>query len=143
MLSASTATELRPPRRGVRYLSGSALCAVVNNVVLIGVDAVQGPLIAGVLLSWFLGGMTGFVWHSRLTYNTSLSLGAFLRFMAGALLGIPLAWAVLWLLTQALGWAMWLASPTATVILFCYHYLNAFLAIHWHQAMAAIRARVG
>lgn len=142
MPSASTATDLRPSRRGLRYLAGSALCALVNNVVLIGVDAVGGPLIAGVMLSWLFGGITGFVWHSRLTYNAALSTPAFLRFMAGALLGIPLAWAVLWLLTHVLGWSMWLASPAATVILFCYHYLNAFLAIHWHKAAASIRARL-
>ncbi len=140
MLSASSAADLRPPRRGLRYLAGAGLCALVNNVVLIGVDAAQWPLIVGVLLSWFLGGLTGFVWHSRLTYNTALSFAAFLRFMAGALLGIPLAWAVLWLCTIPLGWPIWLAGPISTVILFCYHYLNAFLAIHWHKATASLKA---
>ncbi len=140
MLSASSAADLGRPRRGLHYLGGAGLCALVNNVVLICVDAAQWPLITGVLLSWFFGGLTGFFWHSRLTYNTGLSIAAFLRFMAGALLGIPLAWAVLWLCTIPLGWPMWLAGPVSTMILFCYHYLNAFLAIHWHKATALLRA---
>lgn len=140
MLSVSSKTRAPQTRTSFRYLAGSGLCALVNNAVLIGVAAFQGPLIAGVLLSWLLGGVTGFCWHSRFTYQSPLSLPAFLRFMTGALMGIPLAWAVLWMLTQVLGWSMWLASPTATVTLFCYHYVNAFLAIHWQTALASIKA---
>lgn len=135
--------ESHAPSRNFRYLAGAALCALVNNVVLIGVDALQWPLISGVLLSWLLGGGTGFVWHSRLTYNMALSFAAFLRFMAGALLGIPLAWAMLWLCTSPFGWPMWLAGPVSTVILFCYHYINAFMAIRWHKAAALLRAWMG
>ncbi|MGK2911965.1 MAG: GtrA family protein [Sphingobium sp.] len=139
LLSTSSATDLLHNRRRLRYLAGAILCASVNNVVLIGVNTLRGPLIAGVLASWLLGGMTGFVWHSRLTYRSPLSLMAFLRFMAGALLGIPLAWTVLWTLTTALGLTMWLASPMATAILFCYHYFNAFLAIRLPKVLASFR----
>lgn len=139
MLSISSGPETPQVRRNVRYLAGAALCALVNNVVLIGVDAFGGPLIAGVLLSWLCGGVTGFVWHSQLTYKTPLSSAAFLRFMTGVLIGIPLSWGVLWLLTHVLGWSMWLASPTATVALFCYNYLNAFVAIRWKAAWSTIK----
>ncbi len=126
---------------GMRYLGGAGLCAAVSAAVLIGVDHFRGPLLAGVLLSWLAGGMTGYLWHSRITYGETLGLRACARFLGGALLGVPLAWLVLWVLGERLGWPMWLAAPATTVILFCYHYLNALVAIRWTRLRRPLSAR--
>jgi len=112
-----------------RYIAGAALCALTNNIVLIAADALGYSLLAGVLLTWLTGGTIGYAWHGRITYGQPLNLAAYARFLAGAALGIPLAWGVLWLLARALGWPMWLAAPGTTAVLFCYHWLNARLAI--------------
>lgn len=140
MPSISSGNDRQCRRNGVRYLVGAVVCSLINTLVLIGVDALGGPLISGVLLSWIAGGTTGFVWHSRITYDVSLSFSAFLRFLGGALLGIPMAWLVLWTLTQPFGLPVWLASPVATAVLFFYHYANAFLAIRWVKALALVRS---
>ena len=100
-------------------------------MVLIAADARGLPLLVGVLLAWLCGGTIGFAWHCRITYARQLDLAAYFRFLAGAMLGIPLAWAAVWLFARALGWPMWLSAPTATALLFGYHWLNARLAIRW------------
>lgn len=116
---------------GLRYGTGAVLCALVSNAVLIAADRVGWPLLAGVVLSWLGGGLVGYVWHARVTYRARLTPLAAMRFLGGSSLGIPLAWAVLALLSQGLGWPMVLAAPTATVVLSGYHALNAFVAIRW------------
>lgn len=113
----------------IRYFAGALLCAGINNVVLIGGDALALPLSASVFGSWFLGGVTGYVWHAKVTYRADMSLGGCGRFLAGAAAGVPLAWAVLLLFRQWLGWRMEIAAPVATVVLFFYNYVNARFAI--------------
>ena len=126
---------------GARYLMGAALCALVSNAVLVAMDWLDWPLLASVLLSWLAGGLTGYAWHSQITYGEPPSLAALVRFLAGSLLGVPLAWAALFVLHDLAGWAIWLAAPATTVLLFCYHWCNARLAIRWHHLTGAIRAR--
>lgn len=132
MPSRSSPTDTRPLRHSLRYVGGAATCALVNNLVLITADAFGCMLIVGILLSWLSGGTTGFLWHSVVTYQTKPTLSAFGRFMAGALAGIPLAWAALWLFHESWRWPMWAAGPSATAALFIYHYINALIAVRWH-----------
>ena len=126
---------------GVRYIAGAGLCAIVSNAILIAVDAVHWPLVAGVLLSGLGGGLTGYAWHARITYASTLTVAAWLRFMSGAMLGIPLAWLALWFFQSVLGWPMWLAAPAATGALFCYHYLNALVSIRWARLRRHLSAK--
>lgn len=122
--------------RGLRYVTGACLCALISNVVLISGDWLGWTLAANVILSWLAGGSTGYLWHANITYSTATSWAAYLRFLGGALLGIPLAWLALWVCQQLLGWPMWLAAPAATLVLFGYHWANAFIAIKWRHGMA-------
>lgn len=116
-------------QRNQRYLAGAVLCALVNNVVLIAGDWFSLLLTANVLAAWLAGSLTGYFWHSAITYRSPRSLAGLLRFLTGTLLGIPLAWLVLFVLRDLLGLPMWLASPVMTLVLFLYNYLNARLAI--------------
>lgn len=133
MPSASPTAEIATPAgrtaHGARYLAGAVLCAVINNIVLIGADAFGLPLAVGVAASWAIGGMTGYLWHARITYGTALSGVSCGQFLAGVAAAIPLTWAVLAGLKHWLGLPMVVAAPVATVILFAYNYLNARLAI--------------
>ena len=129
--------------RSLRYLVGAGLCALVSNAVLIAMDLLDCPLLANVLLSWFAGGLIGYVWHSQVTYGEPARLSALARFMGGALLGVPLAWAALYLFHDLAGWPMWLAAPATTVVLFCYHWCNAWLAIRWTPARRALSGWLG
>ena len=143
MPSGSSPPEKTRTAHGARYMLGAGLCALANNIMLIAVDSLGWPLLAGVLLSWLAGGVTGYLWHARITYGHPLRVAAFLRFMSGALFGIPLAWAVLLLFRQVVGWPMLLAGPAATIVLFCYHWCNAWLAIRWTPARRALSGWLG
>ena len=114
---------------GGRYAGGAVLCALVNNVILIGGARLGAPDLAGVLVAWASGGTIGYLWHCRLTFRAAPSWPGYLRFMSGTLLGIPLTWLLIALLRGPLGWPMEAAAPATTVILVVYNYLNARLAI--------------
>ena len=116
-------------QRNQRYLGGAVLCALINNVVLITGDWLALPLTANVLAAWLAGSLTGYLWHSAVTYRSPRSFAGLFRFLTGTLLGIPLAWLVLFVLRELIGLPMWLASPVMTLVLFLYNYLNARFAI--------------
>ncbi|MFY7835987.1 MAG: GtrA family protein [Novosphingobium sp.] len=124
-----------------RYGSGSVLCAVVSNTVLIVCDMRHYPLVVGVMLSLLGGSSTGYLWHTNVSFKTSASSRSFLQFMGGAIIGLPFAWALLWLFRECWVWPMWLAGLTTTIILFAYHYCNAFLAMSGNRIRSILSRR--
>lgn len=118
----------------VRYAGGAVLCALSNNIVLIGGDAAGLPQWASVLLAWATGGTLGYLWHHRVTFRAPPKLAGYFSMMTGGLLALPITYAVIALLHGVLRWPMWLAAPAMTVIMFGYNYLNARLAILWRGA---------
>lgn len=120
-----------------RYAGGAVLCALVNNLVLIGGDMAGLSQLACVLAAWAMGGTIGYLWHHRLTFRAPPSLAGYRNMMAGTLLGLPLTYAIIAVLHGWLGWPMWLAAPVMTVIMVAYNYLNARLAILWRRGKAA------
>ena len=116
---------------GARYAGGAVLCALVNNVILIGGAKAGLPDLAGVLIAWFAGGTTGYFYHGQFTFRQAPTRRSYLQFMSGTALGIPITWVLLLALRQGLGLPMEIAAPTTTVVLVLYNYLNARIALHW------------
>lgn len=116
-----------------RYLSVGALVTVVNNLLLIGGDRAGLGYAALMALTWLVGGSLGYVLHARHTFRQRHGWAAYTRFMGGVALGVPLAWALLWLLHSVLALPMWLAAPLATVAMLAYNYAAARLAILWRR----------
>lgn len=115
----------------VRYLGMGGMVAVLNNIVLIGGDRLgltYAPLMA---LSWVVGGTAGYLLHARYTFRAPHGWLAYVRFMAGVALGVPVAWAMLVGLKSGLRLPMWLAAPVTTVGMVAYNYLSARVAIIW------------
>lgn len=116
-----------------RYLVVGAACALVNNVILIGGDAMglaHGILIA---LTWAIGCSLGYVLHAGWTFRQPRSASAYLRFMAGCALGVPIAWASLVLFAGLLALPMWQAAPLSTLAMIAYNYASARIAILWRR----------
>lgn len=112
-----------------RYVASAAICALVNNLVLIGADRV-GLGYAGVLAaSWGISGSLGYVLHSRYTFRADASFVGYARFMGGVALGIPLAFVTIWLFRSGLNWPMWASAPSATLVMVVFNYLSARVAI--------------
>lgn len=112
-----------------RYAVSGAICAILNNIILIGGDRLGMDYLPLVLLSWLIGGSTGFALHAKVSFRTKVRWRGYVQFMAGIALAIPVALAVIVLLTRVFGFPMAMAAPTATVAMIAYNYLNARLAI--------------
>jgi putative flippase GtrA len=112
-----------------RYALSGAICAVVNNLVLIGADRL-GLGYAGVLAaSWGISGSLGYALHTRFTFFAAPSWMAYARFMAGVALGIPLAFVAIWCFRSGLNWPMWASAPSATIVMVAFNYFSARVAI--------------
>lgn len=120
-------------RTGPRYLGGAILCALINNVSLIAGDQLGIADIVSVLISSFVGGTAGYLWHSRVTFRHELAMAAYVQFMAGMAIGIPLTWLSILFFRHVIGWPMTISSPATTLVLFVYNYANARLAIRFRK----------
>lgn len=127
----------------MRYLAGAVLCVAVNNVALFCNEAMGGSLARGVLLSWISGGLTGYLWHALITYRKPISFRGCAKFLAGALLGIPLAWLTLWILTVLLMVPILLAGPVTSLAMFGYHYANTLFALRLNRRRSAASQPIG
>lgn len=121
----------------LRYSGGAVLCALLNNAILIGGDWLGLADWSSVFIAWASGGTLGYLWHHRVTFRAPGSLAGYLRMLAGTLVALPLAYAIIAILHGLLLWPMALAAPTMTVLMVFYNYLNARIAIRWRRRGAA------
>jgi putative flippase GtrA len=113
---------------------------VINNVVLIGGDRLGVAYPVLVVLTWAIGGSVAYYLHVHLTFRTTANWTGFVRFMAGVAVGIPLAIAVLLVLVSWARLPMWIAAPTATLLMLLYNYINARVAILWRKSRSENRS---
>lgn len=111
------------------FLGGSMLCAGINNAILIAGDWLSVHYAVLLVVCYFTSSSVGYVYHSRITFNRTMSGGGYANFVAGVWLGLPVSYALIALMTDWLGWPMGIAAPVMTLIMFAYHYGVARLAI--------------
>jgi putative flippase GtrA len=107
----------------IRYLGSGAICALVNNAVLIISDKAGIDYFGLLALSWGITGSIGYALRARLTWM------GYSRFLAGVALGIPMTLACLVLFKSFLHLPMWQAAPATTVVMLFFNYISARLAI--------------
>lgn len=112
-----------------RYAVNGAICAAINNVILIVGDRLGGNHLFLVFLTWLIGSSVGFALHARISFRAPLRLAGYVQFMAGGAFGMPLAFALLVFLADICRLPMVIAAPIMTAIMILYNYLNARLAI--------------
>jgi putative flippase GtrA len=112
-----------------RYIASGVVCALVNNIILIGSHQLGLGYFGILAMSWAIGGSIGYALHSRLTFRAAASMIGYVRFMTNVAMGVPLAFILLWLLLSALLWPMWAAAPASTILMFFFNYLGARIAI--------------
>ena len=122
-------------KRASRYLFVSLFCILVNNGVLIALDAAGIHYIIGVVISATLMIPLGFILQSRITFaTTGAAWPGFVRYSAVMVLNTPLAWLLLWAIHGQAGISMIYASPLMTAILFVWNYLASGWAILARQS---------
>jgi putative flippase GtrA len=116
-------------RRIPRYTMVAIFCALLHNVILIGMDALGANVFwcqtasAAVLLP------VGFWLQSHVTFRSERSWGGFLRYSGALITNFPVALGVLWFTRDLLALPMWAAAPFSSAALFCWNYLTSSWAL--------------
>ena len=116
-------------RRPARYLVVGAACAITHNLLMIAGDAVGLHYFPLTLLSFMLVTPLAFCLHLRFTFAETASVSRFFRFALGVAAAYPVALLSMFVLVSLLHLPMVLAAPIATVMMFCWNYVSASLAI--------------
>jgi len=113
----------------LRYGIVSLICFIVNNALLIGLDAMHVPLGLTLLISAGLMILLGFVLQALITFSVPLTWAAFGRYTLVMLPNIPGAYILLWLLKIWLEVPMHYAAPIVTTIMLLWNGVGSVWAL--------------
>ena len=104
-------------RKATSYGLVSLVCFVLNNLLLIGLDALGQPLWLCLIIAASVMIIIGFFLQAFFTFSVPFSGHAFWRYALMMSPNIPLAYGLLWLLNTKLDLAMHFAAPIATTLM--------------------------
>jgi putative flippase GtrA len=130
---------LQLPREPSRYLVIGAVCALLNNLILIGGDAAGLHYIASIMLTFMMVLPVSYLAHACWTFDVALSWTAFGRFVIGSVSSLFVASLTIWFFFALLGLPMAASAPLATVAMTVYNFAMTRWAIRRH-ARPDIRA---
>jgi putative flippase GtrA len=110
-----------------RYTLIGLVCALLNYVIMLAVDAAGGHYLVGTTIAFVAVTPVGFLLHSRFTFAEPLRTAAFVRYVGGVASAYPVAVALLAFLCSGLRLSVAVAWPIATVAIFGWN----FTAAHW------------
>jgi len=113
----------------IRYIAVGAICAAMNNILLIGLCAVGFNWLSSAFIVCGPIIVVGFVLHTFITFKTKATLGAFLRYSAALLANYPILIIGLFLLCDILHLPVLVAGPVTTIALFAWNYVGTRWAI--------------
>jgi len=106
----------------IRYGSTGAVCACISNFIVISGSLTGIDYLNAVALSFVLVTPLGYFLQSRFTFGVDLSVRHFIRFVGSVAVGATLFLALIGLLHSVLDVPVWIASPLATLLIFCWNY---------------------
>jgi putative flippase GtrA len=115
--------------RSARYIAIGAICAIINNVIIIAGDLVHFHYTIGITVAFFVTTPIGYLLHCAFTFNTTPSLQRFARFASGLATAFPLSLLLMAIFCSGLHIPVAIASPITTVLLFIWNYTSADWAI--------------
>lgn len=117
-------------RKAGSYGLVSLFCFILNNMLLIGMDALGQPLWLTLAVSATAMIVIGFVLQSVFTFAAPLTWPAFGRYTVMMLPNVPLAFGLLWLLNERLSLPMIYSAPIATTLLLIWNAAGSAWALH-------------
>lgn len=114
----------------------AGFCAILHNVVIIGLDQVGVHYAVASVISFILVATSGYLLHCALTFRTPATLRSFGRYSVAMAFNLPLSILALFLFHDVAGLPMVIASPVATVALFAANYFLSAWAIIGGQPKA-------
>lgn len=121
--------------KNFRYFAVAGACAIVNNLLLIGLVKAGFNYFAGIWIAYVPMVLFGYALHVSITFRVKGSSHTLLRYALVMLANYPLWIASLVVLCGGLKMPITLAAPVGTVIAF----IGNYLATHW-AIMRSIRA---
>ena len=116
-------------RQTMSYGTIGVICASVSNFIIIASSLAGTEYWNGTVLAFVLVTPLGYVLQSRFTFGVELSTRRFIHFTGGVAIGAVLFLALVGLFHSAFGVPVWIASPLATLLLFCWNYIASYWAI--------------
>ena len=116
-------------RRTSRYAQVGLLCALSNNIIVIGMDRLGYSYVASVTLASFIALTIAYVLHARYTFRVRASTTGWLRFAIANMASILLSMALMFVLCGAFRMSASIAMPLVTALLFVWNYVLAHLVI--------------
>lgn len=111
----------------VRHLSVyafvSAVCVLLNLVILIGGDFLGVHYVLSTFISYVICVVIGYALHTRFSFRSQVSSSGFLRYAAAMGINVPSALVALWLLHDLFRIPMVVAAPVSTAVLALINYV--------------------
>lgn len=112
-----------------RYAIVGLACALLHNVIMIGLDRWHLHYALSALVSFAVVVLVGYALHVSYTFREQTSLASLWRYTVGMATNYPLNVALLFLMCDVAGLPMVIAAPAATVLLFGWNFLLSRWAI--------------
>ncbi len=113
--------------RTARYTIVGAICAALNNVLIIGGDLLGIGYVAMSVAAFVVVTALAYFIHTSWTFRERRSVRGLARFSAGVATGFPLFILLMAILCTGFGMPVAIATPLVTVVLFVWNYALA----HW------------
>jgi putative flippase GtrA len=107
----------------LRYLLVAGVCLLLHNGCVVAADALGARTAPAVVFSFAVVVVAGYLMHSVFTFGAVLDWTRFRSYVGGMAANIPIAFIGLWLLHDALGLKMAVASPLASGAMIVINYV--------------------
>lgn len=116
-------------RQSSRYVSGGAICALLHNVLVIGLAFAGVAYALALVVSFLITTPVAYLFHTAVTFGEPRSWGRLIRFMGASLAGFGWSAALMILACSGLGLPVAVATPLVTVMVFLWNFASARWAI--------------
>ena len=113
--------------RTARYTIVGAICAVLNNILIIGGDSLGAGYVELSVVAFSVVTPLGYLMHTSFTFRERPSVRGLLRFSSGVAMGFPIFILLMAIFCSGLGIPVAIATPICTVIFYVWNYALA----HW------------
>lgn len=113
--------------RTLRYTGVGAICAALNNVLIIGGSFLGVGFVVTSVFAFVVVTPLGYFMHTNFTFRRSPSVGNLLRFYSTTASGFPVFIVLMSIFCNGFGTPVFIATPLATVALYFWNYALA----HW------------
>lgn len=118
-----------PAAAPIRFAIVGLVCAVLHNVIMIGLDRFGVHYVVASLLSFVACVAVGYALHTQYTFSVEPGLASLWRYTLAMAANLPLSVALLFVMVDVLAWPVPIAAPVATVALFAWNYIASRWAL--------------